>query len=93
MTVSEKKRNRAYVRYVHIHKDDVDRFSAFLKTVPCDRIIPPIHIKLDTHIFKLKLKKEEELYIELAFNANIKKAKARMVKVAYGNYAWRTITE
>lgn len=79
--MDEYTRDRAFTRNVYIDSKDRNRFDEFLLTIPRHKIITNIKIEgRSIIVYTLKLKKQELLYIELAFNAVIKKPKARKKK-------------
>lgn len=69
-------RDRPYVRLIHIRKEDRERFLDFLSTIPRDTVLFRIGGEDGNHLlYNAKLKKQELLYIELAFKVVVKKPK------------------
>jgi hypothetical protein len=75
---TEQSRDRAFMRHVQVRKEDRERFMDFLATIPRERFINRVKVENDTHIlYHVKLKKQELLYVELAFNVVVKKSRQR----------------
>lgn len=91
MTNSEQNRDRAYVRHVHIKHEDRDRFYEYLSTINRPKFITRVRTQGTIHIFHLKIKRQEELYIELAFDVTITKPRARRIKNSFGVECWKSI--
>jgi hypothetical protein len=75
---AEPARDRPYVRRIDIRKEDRERFVSFLSTIPRECLVSRIKVETDTHYrYFVKLKKQELLYVELAFKVVVKKIKKR----------------
>lgn len=75
-------RDRPYMRHIHVRKEDRERFMDFLGTIPRTKFVTRISVQNDSHIlYHVKLKKQELLYVELAFKVVVKKSKARKKSV------------
>lgn len=86
MNDAEDTRDRPYVRHIYVRVEDRDRFLAFLNTIPRNKFINRIKVE-NTHIlYHLKLKKQELLYVELAFKVVVKKP-ARKKKKPVGPFS------
>jgi len=74
-------RDRAYMRHIHVRKEDYERFMEFIQTIPREKMINKIRVENTTHfLIHVKLKKQELLFVELAFKVVVKKSKARKKK-------------
>jgi len=75
---TEQSRDRAFMRHVKVRKEDRERFIDFLATIPRERLLDHVKVENDTHIlYHVKLKKQELLYVELAFKVDMKKSRQR----------------
>ena len=75
-------RDRAFVRHIYVLREDKVRFTEYLKTFPPSRFVLPIKDEGGKHIhFCLRIKKQELLFIELAFKLVVKKPRVRKKKV------------
>lgn len=82
MNNEEPVRDRAYMRHIHVRKEDYTRFMEFISTIPREKMINKIRVETTTHfLIHAKLKKQELLYVQLAFKVVVKKSKARKKKI------------
>ena len=89
MTDTKQGRDRAYMRHVHIKKEDTFRLDEYLETIDRPKLVTKVRGKGDDRIFHVRIKREEELYIGLAFKAVIKKPRAHKIKNSFGAMVWR----
>jgi hypothetical protein len=69
---------RAYIRHIHIKREDRERFADFLETISKERFINCFEAENNTHIlYYVRLKKQELLYVKLAFKAIVKKQRKK----------------
>jgi len=69
----EQTRDRAFIRQVKIRLEDNARFCEFLDTLPENRLFSNFTTAGNFLFYNVKLKKQELLYIELAFKLDVKK--------------------
>lgn len=71
-------RDRPYTRLIHVRKEDNARFITFIDSIPRDTVLFRIGGDAGNHLlYSARLKKQELLYVELAFKVKVKRPKKR----------------